>query len=104
VGARSGGIEELRASRARIARSARSRVALLPHCDIDPDCCGCLDQVIDEAGTKFICNECGAIVSREDAAPILMETESCEATCPHWGCVNEITGFGVFCFRVPVLR
>jgi hypothetical protein len=72
---------------------------LIPYCDLDPDCCGCLCQVVAET-TFFQCNECGAIVSKEDAARIVLQMESCEATWPHCGSVNEISGFSeVFAFR-----
>jgi hypothetical protein len=72
---------------------------LIPHCDLDPECCGCLDEVIDDAGSKFVCNECGAVVSKEEVARIVMQIESCDATCPHCGRVNHISGFSeVFAF------
>jgi predicted RNA-binding Zn-ribbon protein involved in translation (DUF1610 family) len=57
-------------------------------------------QVIDEAGTHFVCNECGAMVPKEEVARLLLEMESCETTCPHCGRVNKINGFSeVFAFR-----
>jgi hypothetical protein len=54
---------------------------------------------VDENGQRFICNECNAIVSKEQVARIVLEMESCEAKCPHCGRVNQISGFyEVFAF------
>jgi hypothetical protein len=48
---------------------------------------------------RFFCNECEVEVSVEDIPCIVMMMESCEATCPHCGRVNEISGFSeVFAF------
>jgi hypothetical protein len=66
---------------------------LLPHSDLDPDCCGCLCEVMQDDGPRFICNECGVTVSKEDVARLVMEMESCEETCPHCGKLNHIDGF-----------
>jgi DNA-directed RNA polymerase subunit RPC12/RpoP len=72
---------------------------LIPHSEIESDCCGCLCQVVGET-TFFQCNECGAIVSTEEAARLVLEMESCAATCPHCGRMNEISWFSeVFAFR-----
>jgi hypothetical protein len=74
---------------------------LIPHCDMDPECCGCLMQVMGEDGIYFRCNECGAVLTkgRGRAAPLILSMESCEATCLHCGKVNEVTGFSeVFAF------
>ena len=72
---------------------------IIPHSEIEPDCCGCLCQVVGET-TFFKCNECAAIVSKEEVARIVLQMESCEATCPHCGRVNHIEGFvEVFAFR-----
>jgi predicted RNA-binding Zn-ribbon protein involved in translation (DUF1610 family) len=73
---------------------------LLPHCDLDPECCGCLFEIVDNQGSHFVCNECGAVLTKEQVAPLILEMESCEATCPHCGKVNHIEGFSeVFAFR-----
>ena len=73
---------------------------LIPHCDLDPECCGCICEVMEEDGPRFVCNECGATVPKEDVARIVLEMEFCEATCPHCGKVNHIDGFSeVFAFR-----
>jgi hypothetical protein len=66
---------------------------ILPHCDLDPECCGYLLEVVEETGTRFVCNECGAVVPKEDVARLLLEMESCEATYPHCGKINRIEGF-----------
>ena len=72
---------------------------LIPHSEIEPDCCGCLCEVVDEEKTYFICNECSAIVSKEEAARIVLEMESVDEVCPHCGKVNRIDGFSeVFAF------
>jgi transposase-like protein len=36
--------------------------------------------------------ECGATISKEDVARIVIAMESTRATCPHCGRVNEISG------------
>jgi hypothetical protein len=73
---------------------------LLPHCDLDPECCGCLFEVVEESGLKWICNECGATLTKEQIATLILEMESSEATCPHCGKMNHIEGFSdVFAFR-----
>jgi hypothetical protein len=73
---------------------------LLAHCDLDPECCGCLCGVMEADGLRFICNECGAVVSKEEVARLVLEMESCDATCPHCGRVNHIEGFSeVSAFR-----
>jgi hypothetical protein len=72
---------------------------LLPHCDIEPDCCGCLIETIDNDGTRFVCNECGAVVSKEDVARLVLQMESCATRCQHCGKMNHIDGFSeVFAF------
>jgi DNA-directed RNA polymerase subunit RPC12/RpoP len=48
-------------------------------------------QVIGET-TFFQCNECSAIVSKEEVARIVLQMESSKATCPHCGRLNEISG------------
>jgi hypothetical protein len=53
----------------------------IPHCEIEPECCGCLCEVAADT-TYFVCNECGAIVSKEEAARIVTEMESTDVTCP----------------------
>lgn len=74
--------------------------SLIPHCDLDPECCGCLCEVVDESGSHFVCNECSAVVSKEDVARLVLEMESTVATCPHCGRVNHIERFSeVFAFR-----
>jgi hypothetical protein len=66
---------------------------LLPHCDLDPECCGCLSQVVIAGETHFKCNECGIVLSKEEVAPLIPEMESTEAVFPHCGKMNEISGF-----------
>ena len=73
---------------------------LIPHCDLNPECCGRLMEVMGEGGIHFRCNERGAVLSKEELAPLILAIESCEATCPPCGRVNHIDGFsGVFAFR-----
>jgi hypothetical protein len=64
----------------------------IPHSEIEPDCCGCLCEVIGDE-MQCICNECGAVVSKEEVAPIVLPMESCEAKCPHCLRVSQIVGF-----------
>jgi hypothetical protein len=66
---------------------------LIPHSDLDPDCCGCICQVMENDGPRFICNECAAVISKEAIARLVLEMDSCEATCSHCGHVNEFQGF-----------
>ena len=73
---------------------------LIPHSDLGADCCGCLMEVAEESGSKWVCNECGAVVSKEEVARIVLEMESTEATCPHCGRVNHLSGF----FEVSAFR
>jgi len=35
--------------------------------------CGCLCEVMDVDGPRFVCNECGAEVSKEDVARLVLE-------------------------------
>jgi DNA-directed RNA polymerase subunit RPC12/RpoP len=75
-----------------------SGLPLIPHFGIDPECCGCLCEVAADT-TSFVCNECGAVVSKEEAARIVTEMESTDVTCPHCGRINQIDGFSkVFAF------
>lgn len=66
---------------------------LIPHCDLDPECCGCLMEVMGEDGIYFRCNECGAVLTKEHVAPLILAMESCEVTCPLCGRLNQISGF-----------
>jgi hypothetical protein len=66
---------------------------LIPHCEIEPECCGMLCQVVDSEGVHFECNECRAVVTKEDAARIVLQMESCEVRCPHCGKMNHMDGF-----------
>jgi hypothetical protein len=66
---------------------------LLPHCDLEPERCGCICEVMENDGRNPHCNECSAEISKEDVARLVLEMESCEATHPRCGKVNEITGF-----------
>jgi hypothetical protein len=76
---------------------------LIPHCDLDPECCGCLMmEVMGEDGIFFRCNESGAVLTKEQVAPLILAMESCEVTCPLCGPDQRV--FGSLSFRVPVLR
>ena len=72
---------------------------IIPHCDFDPECSGCLCAVVDDGGIHFVCNECGVVLTKEEVALLIITIESCEATCTHCGTLNEIDGFSeVFAF------
>jgi hypothetical protein len=63
------------------------------------ECRGCLYEVMDEGGPRIICNECNAVVSKEDVTRLVLEMETYKAKCPHCGRVNQIGGFyEVFAF------
>jgi len=77
---------------------------LIPHSEIEPECCGCLCEIVEDK-TYFVCNECSAVVSVEQVQRIVMQMESTEATCPslRQGEPDQRV-FGSRCFRVPALR
>jgi hypothetical protein len=78
---------------------------LIPHSEIEPDCCGCICEVIDNDGPHFVCNECMAQIPKEEVARLVLQMESCDPTCPHCGKVNRIHGFSqVFAFRCRLCR
>jgi hypothetical protein len=53
----------------------------------------------------FVCHECGAAVSEDDIARIVLEMESCDAASPHCGKVKHIDCFSkVLALKVPVWR
>ena len=58
-----------------------------------------LFEIVDIQGSHFVHNECDTVLIKEHAL-LILETESCEATCPHRGKVNHIEGFTeVLAFR-----
>jgi phage FluMu protein Com len=65
---------------------------IIPHELFGADCCGCLYIIMGEE-PEYRCNECNAVIPREDVQRIVLQMASCEATCPHCGRVNEISGF-----------
>jgi len=65
---------------------------IIPHELFGTDCCGCLVEIVADV-REFRCNECGAVVPVDDVQRAVMQMESCDATCPHCGKVNEISGF-----------
>jgi hypothetical protein len=81
--------------------SLNQPLPLIPHCDLEPECCGCLMAVMGEDGIHFRCNECGVVSTKEQVAPCILATESCEATWPHCGHANHINGFQRFPLSVP---
>jgi hypothetical protein len=66
-----------------------ARLPPIPHCEIEPECCGTLCQVVDSEGIHFECNECSAVVSKEDAAHVAFQLDSSEVRCPRCGQVNR---------------
>jgi hypothetical protein len=72
---------------------------LLPHCDLDPECCGCLFQVVIDEETRFKCNEWNGPFQGSSGTPYPRNGIT-EAVRPHCGKMNEISGFSeVFAFR-----
>jgi phage FluMu protein Com len=65
---------------------------IIPHEFFGVDCCGCLVEIVG-VDTQFRCNECDAVIVPEDVQRAVMEIGSTEATCPHCGEVNQISGF-----------
>ena len=65
---------------------------LIPHSELQPDCCGVLCEVIGEQ-TEFVCNECGAVLSKEEVAPAVLRMEAIELVCPHCGQMNRLSWF-----------
>lgn len=76
-----------------IDHSKHMALPLLAHCDLDPNCYGCLVEIVENTSSRFICNECGIEVSLADVQRLLFEMKSCEAECPHCGRLNEFPGF-----------
>ena len=66
---------------------------LLFHADLDPECCGCINEEMENDGPRFVCNECAAVIPKEDVARLVLNTESTQVTCTHCGQVNDISGF-----------
>jgi DNA-directed RNA polymerase subunit RPC12/RpoP len=64
---------------------------LIPHEFFGVNCCGCLVEIIGEE-TQFVCNECEAVIPAGDIHRAALEIESTEATCPHCGQINQISG------------
>lgn len=50
-------------------------------------------EVMDEDGIFFRCNECGAVLTKERVAPLILAMESWEVTCRLCGRLNQISGF-----------
>ena len=79
------------------------RQTIIPHSAFDaPDCCGCLNVVIDGATAELVCNECGAIVRTFPSSKVeqtLTEVELglslSSAMCPHCGAVNLFPGLSL---------
>jgi len=65
---------------------------ILPHELFGADCCGCLVEIVAET-TEFVCNECGAVLPPDAVHLAVMTLEFTDASCPHCGRVNHITGF-----------
>ncbi len=65
----------------------------IPHSAIEPDCCGCLCEVVEDDGSRFFGNECSTEVFIQDVHRIILEMESTAATCPHCDHINQIHGF-----------
>jgi ribosomal protein S27E len=73
----------------------------IPHSEFgDPDCCGCLNGIVDGDQARIVCNECGAVVRTGQTAdlqktldPMELEMDFATAKCPHCGAMNIFSGF-----------
>lgn len=65
----------------------------IPHELFDPDCDGCINEAIEESGSRNFCNVCNAEISFEDIGRAVMEILSVDVPCPHSARTKEISGF-----------
>jgi hypothetical protein len=74
---------------------------VIPHSDFgNPDCCGCLNGIVEGETAKIECNECGAVVRTVPASDLQRTLDEMELSldvsvekCPHCGSVNVMPGF-----------
>jgi hypothetical protein len=73
----------------------------IPHSSFgDPDCCGCLNGVINGESADIVCNECGLTIQTVPAADLQRTLAEMELRldvageiCPHCKAVNLFPGF-----------
>jgi ribosomal protein S27E len=73
----------------------------LPHSSFsDPNCCGCLNRVIQRDQADIMCNECNAVVRTVPVGDLRRTLDEMELTldvatakCPHCGAVHLSPGF-----------
>jgi Zn finger protein HypA/HybF involved in hydrogenase expression len=73
----------------------------IPHSDFGaPDCCGCLNGIIEDDQGRVECNECGEVLRRAPPAELRAILHQMElsldlltALCPHCRAVNLFAGF-----------
>jgi hypothetical protein len=74
---------------------------IIPHSDFgNPECCGCLNAVIDGDQANIVCNECCAVVRSVPASELYrtlnemeLSLEFVTVVCPHCQFVNLFPGF-----------
>jgi len=66
---------------------------IIAHETLGADCDGCINEVVEESGSRYFCNACQAEISIEDVGRAVMEMPSVDIPCPHCGRTNEISGF-----------
>ena len=72
----------------------------ISHSDFgDPECCGCLNGIIERDRADIVCNECGAIVATVATGALRRTLDQMELTldvataiCPHCGAVHMSSG------------
>jgi hypothetical protein len=61
--------------------------------DIDTECSGFIEEVPDGTGSRFVCKECGGIVSKESVEEIIRILDFRDENCPYCREVNSVNGF-----------
>ena len=82
----------------------------IPHSGFDdPECCGCLNVLVESGIVEFICNECKEIIACTREGDLRAFVQILEffvgtvaVTCTHCGFTNQIVGLDTvfaFCCR-----
>ena len=62
---------------------------IIAHETLGADCDGCINEVVEESGSRYFCNACQAEISIEDVGRAVMEMPSVDIPCPHCGRTKE---------------